>query len=141
MMRMRTTLLIAALLFARAVSAGGLDLLAGAYLDTLNSANLKVGMALAEPYDYDPERPYFYGGFHYADVEYGLKGAKISLGVGQHIGHGADRIGLSFARLAAQDLAGVEAVVSQMGLSLKAGYYLGLDGTDDAFLLGVGLGL
>lgn len=78
----------------------------------MNRVNLKAGIALPVPHEYDPQLPHhYYGKFHYADVEYGLEGAKLSVGVGQYIGHGADRFGLSYARLEAQDLAGLEAVI------------------------------
>lgn len=138
---MKFSIFIAPLLFSGADPAEGWDLLAGFYVDTVNGATVKTGIALTGPYEYDPDRPHYYGGFHYMDVEYGLEGGKVSLGAGHHVGHGVDRLGVSYARLETQDLAGVEAVLSQMGLSLKLGYYAGLDGSDDAFLLGLGMGL
>lgn len=137
---MRFILLIFCLLFSRVSLASDITWLAAAYVDTVNSANLKAGIVFKEPYEYTEERPHYYGSFNYADIEVGLNGNKVSLGMGSEIGHGIDRIGLSYAHLDKQDLAGVEAVISQMGLSVKLGYYVGLDDTSNKWLIGIGLG-
>lgn len=114
--------------------------LAGIYLDNLNKANIKGGITFNDDYEYNEDNPHYYGSFKYSDIEIGLEGYKLSVGVGQNIGHGLDRIGLSYAWLDTQDLAGVEAIISQMGMSIKIGCYFGLDNTSDKFLIGVGLG-
>jgi len=110
------------------------------YVDTMNKANLKLGMALNDNYEYDEDRPHYYGGFKYADFELGMEGRKITLGAGYHIGHGIDRIGISYADFEKQELAGIEAVISQMGASIKIGYYKGRHNTDNQWLLGIGMG-
>jgi hypothetical protein len=119
--------------------AGEVSWLAGAYVDSLNLVNVKAGVAFPEGDEIDPESHY-YGSFRYGDVEVGLDGAKVSLGFGQYVGHGLDRIGLSYAHLDNGELGGFEAVVSQMAMSFKVGYYLGLAHSGDRFLLGVGMG-
>lgn len=128
------------MLFSQASLSSDIAWLAGAYVDTLNSANIKGGIVLNAPYEYDEARPHYSGSFKYADAEVGLNGSKVSFGFGSHIGHGLDRFGLSYAQLKTQDLAGVEAVISQMGMSVKVGYYLGLSDTKDRWLIGLGFG-
>lgn len=115
--------------------------LGGIYADTLTKANIKAGISLNEKYEYNEEKPHYYGSFKYADIELGGDGSKVSVGIGHNVGHGADRIGLSYARLKNQDLVGFEAVLSQMGGSIKLGYYKGLNDTNDQWLLGIGIGL
>ena len=131
---------LAGLLLCPPVIGKELGGLAGAYVDTLNMVNVKGGLTLSDPFEPDPDLPHYYGSFHYADIELGLEGQKLTVGVGQHVGHGLDRIGLSYARIRSQDLAGLEAVVSQMSMSVKLGYYQGLEGTGNRLLLGIGMG-
>ena len=114
--------------------------LGAAYIDTLNKGNVNFGIIFNEPYEYDDSKPHYYGSLKYADFEVGVEGFKTSLGVGEHVGHGIDRIGLSYARLHTQDLAGFEAISSQMGMSFKFGYYLGLHNTNNRLLIGIGVG-
>lgn len=47
------------------------------YLDTVNKANIKAGLILSEPYEFNPDRPHYFGSFHYMDVEVGLEGQKM----------------------------------------------------------------
>jgi len=132
-------MVISCLLFSQTANCADNQWLAGVYLDTLNKLNIKGGITFLEAKAKDPE-PYDYGSFKYADVEFGYEGSKVSLGAGLNSRHGLDRIGVSYARLRSQDMAGVESVLSYMGGSVKLGYYLGLDGTKNRILMGFGFG-
>jgi hypothetical protein len=137
---MRLIAFIIGLMFSQASMSADVTFLGAAYVDTVNSVNVKCGVVFNEPYEYDEEKPYYYGSFKYADVEVGLNGSKLTVGFGSQIGHGLDRVGLSYAKLNTQELAGVEAVISQMFMSIKLGYYLGLDNTNNRWLFGLGFG-
>lgn len=137
---MRICALLAGMSLSQVSLGNNISWLGAAYLDTLNKANIKLGVVLNEPYEYDEARPHYYGSFKYVDFEVGVEGNKASIGVGSSIGHGIDRVGISYARMNTQDLAGIESVISQMGMSIKLGYYFGLDNTKNRWLLGVGLG-
>ena len=132
--------MITCMLFTHASLSSDVSWLAAGYVDTLNKVNIKGGIVLNDSYEPDEERPYYFGAFKYADLEIGAEGEKLTVGVGHHIAHGLDRIGLSYAKLETQDLTGIEAVISQMGMSLKLGYYHGLNDTDNKWLLGLGFG-
>lgn len=137
---MKNFIFLISLLFSTPSWSDEISWLAGIYVDTLNKVNVKGGIVLNDEYEYDEKQSHYFGSFKYIDLEAGLEGNKISFGVGHHIGHGLDRIGLSYASLKQQDLAGIEAVISQMGVSVKLGYYAGLNGTSDKWLFGIGLG-
>ncbi|HQS59378.1 MAG: hypothetical protein B7Y56_13390 [Gallionellales bacterium 35-53-114] len=137
---MKLITLLFGLLFFQTAIADDTDWIGGIYIDTVNSINIKGGIVLNDNNPLDPDRPHYYGSFKYTDLELGLGGSKISFGFGDSIGHGLNRIGLSYAHLRSQDMAGFEWIVSQMGGSFKLGYYWGLDGTKNQMLLGFGLG-
>jgi len=92
---MRICVLIAGLLLSQASLGNDISLLGAAYIDTLNKANVKIGFALNEPYEYDEAMPHYYGSFKYIDFEVGVEGNKATIGFGSSIGHGIDRVGLS----------------------------------------------
>jgi len=135
-----TIMFMVALAFSQPVFSVETNLLSAAYIDTMNKVNIKAGIAFNEPYEYSEEMPHYYGSFKYIDFELGLEGTKVSIGKGVQAGHGIDRIGISYAKFKTQDLAGIEAIISQMGMSIKLGYYAGLEDTDDKWLVGVGFG-
>ncbi len=137
---MRSLVLLLGLLLSQPSLGNDISWLGAAYIDTLNKADVKVGIALKDPYEYDEARPYYYGSFKYVDFEVGVEGIKATFGSGSSVGHGIDRVGLSYAKMSTQDLAGVETVISQMGMSVKFGYYLGMDNTKNRWLLGIGFG-
>jgi hypothetical protein len=136
---MRLFILISSLLFSQTAICGDTEWLAGVYVDTLNKVNIKGGITLSNPKAKDP-KPFDFGSFKYADLELGYEGSKISLGAGLYSRHGLDRIGFSYAHLKSQDLAGVESVLSSMGLNVKLGYYFGLNSTKNRILVGLGFG-
>lgn len=135
--------------------------LQGAYFDNLNKANIKEGVLfLGKPErELTPEERAAWKSqnipFKYADVELGVEGAKATMGIGVVTGPEIPllpRIGLSYAHFRTQNLAGVEAVMSAgapaepgipipVGISFKVGYYVGLGGTPNRFMAGLGLGL
>ncbi len=136
----RIILLAACLLFSQAGCGADTGWLLGAYADTLNKLDVKGGIAFKGAEPNDPERRWLGPSFLYADGELGLEGVKVSAGGGHYIGHGLDRWGLSYAHFKSQDLVGLELVSSQMILSLKLGYYVGLNHTKNRLLLGAGFG-
>lgn len=117
--------------------------LLGGYVDTLNKLDLKVGVTydLSNEIEIESdELPFDGSSFLYSDLEVGYEGKKIALGLGEYTHHGLDRIGLSYAYIQENNLIGIEAVSSNMGISLKVGYYSGLSDADDQFLFGLGIG-
>ena len=115
--------------------------LLGVYYDNLNKVNIKGGALLYDA-PADCYRPPHCGGrtYKYADAELGLEGLKLTAGKGVDEMESSARVGLSYANFHKQKLAGVETVMFAMGLSLKLGYYAGLQHTPNRFLLGLGLG-
>lgn len=127
--------------------------LQGAYYDSLNKLNLKEGIAFLGSYTpgkYEDDIP-----MKYADIELGEEGVKGTLGMGHFVSSEFPfviRAGLSYAHFKTQDLAGVEAVLSPgfpagmgvpipVGMSLKLGFYHGLNHTPDRFMVGLGFGI
>lgn len=154
----RILVLAAALWWAPAVHAADALWLQGVYYDNLNKLNLKEGVAfMGKPIEHKDAKPWPYADipFSYADVEAGAEGVKLTLGRGIVSGPEMPvlpRIGLSYAHLRTQNLAGVEAVLSAgipaseatyipIGMSLKVGYYVGLNGTPNRLMIGLGMGL
>lgn len=134
--------------------------LQGVYYDSMNKLNLKEGVAfMGPPIEHKPRPGANWAfadiPFTYADVEAGAEGYKLTLGRG--IVNGPEipvlsRVGLSYAHFRTQNLAGLEAVLSAgapasegagipVGVSLKIGYYLGLAGTPNRLMIGLGMGL
>ncbi len=158
----RWLLLAWGLMISRAAVSGEAMWLQGVYYDNMNKANVKEGILFTGSIPEDTrtaeEKLHWQARnipFKYADVELGVEGAKATVGTGVLTGSEIPmfaRIGVSYAHFRSQNLAGMEAVYSigapaqesglfPVGLSLKIGYYLGLQGTQNRFLLGVGMGL
>jgi hypothetical protein len=134
-------LLAFCLLLSPATEAADISWLAGIYTDTMNKVNIKGGIALNGPEEKSGEdEGYHSRSFKYADVEVGLEGTKITLGAGISSFESIGRTGLSYAELHGDKLVGIEAVVSAMGGSFKLGYYAGLQGAPNEFLIGFGIG-
>jgi hypothetical protein len=150
--------LLTALLCAPAAHAAGAMWLQGLYYDNLNKLNLKEGVAfMGKPIEHKDAQPWPYSDipYTYADVEAGAEGVKLTVGRGEVTGPEMPvlpRIGLSYAHFRTQNLAGIEAVLSTgipateetwipLGMSLKIGYYVGLAGTPNRLMLGLGMGL
>lgn len=150
--------LASALFWASAAHARDALWLQGVYYDNLNKLNLKEGVAfMGKPIPNKNAEPWPYSDipFTYADVEAGAEGYKLTAGRGIVTGPEMPvlpRVGLSYAHLRTQNLAGVEAVMSvgvpategtciPIGISLKIGYYVGLAGTPNRLMIGLGMGL
>jgi hypothetical protein len=138
---MKSMLLVLCLLLSPATEAANIAWLAGIYTDTMNKVNIKGGIVLNGREEKSGEDGGYHSrSFNYADVEFGLEGSKITLGAGTSNFESLGRIGISYAELHGDKLAGVESVVSAMGGSFKLGYYAGLNGAADEFLIGFGIG-
>ena len=136
---MKFYIIISSLFISQAACCGENQWLAAGYIDTLNKLNIKGGVTFLETKTEDPE-PFDFGAFKYADIELGIEGIKLTVGSGVNTRHGLDRIGVSYARMKSQDLIGVESVISNLGGSVKLGYYFGLNGTANCILVGFGFG-
>jgi hypothetical protein len=150
--------LLGALLLAPRAQAADAMWLQGVYYDNMNKLSLKEGIAfMGTPIPHKDAKPWPYSDvpFTNADVEGGGEGYKLTLGRGMLTGPEMPvlpRIGVSYAHFRTQNLAGVEAVFSSgipateetwvpLGFSLKIGYYVGLAGTPNRLLVGMGIGL
>lgn len=134
--------------------------LQGVYYDSLNKLDLKEGIALLGSYTprkFDPDKPWEEDDIPiiYTDIELGGEGVKGALGAGYFVSSEFPltvRAGLSYAHFRTQDLAGVEGVLSPgfpaefglpvpVGMSLKLGWYRGLNHTPNRWLIGIGFGI
>ncbi len=155
-------LLICGLCLPQAASSTDALWLQGLYYDNMNKANLKEGILFMSPPEHksppDESHPWKPEDipFKYADIELGMEGVKVSAGTGMITGPEIPilpRIGVSYAHLKTQDLAGIEAVASigvpagegsfaiPLGVSVKIGYYKGLNHTPNRWMIGLGFGL
>ena len=139
MNRFRILLAMLLLCASQAGHATEIAWLRGIYADTLNKANVRAGFAFYNPRQLVSAR-HVGRRFKYVDLEIGLEGTKLGMGFGRDNAQTWRRFGLSYADLQGSRLLGVETLMSAMGATLKLGYYNGLDGASDRFLLGIGVG-